>query len=457
MFIKIKQEKDMKKFKIILVFLVFIGVSFTVKAQILNEEFNFSLQQSIEYALTHQASYLNSKIDEEISKRKVQEIFGFSLPQMSANGGYNNFLEIPTSLLPGEFFGADAGTFIPVKFGTQHSSNGGLEIGQLVVDGQYIIAIQATKALKELAIKNTLRSKIETITTVTKAYYNSLIAYKRIELLNSNVLKISRLASDSKIMFDNGFIEQLDLDRINITFTNLKTEQEKISKLVNLSKYLLMYQMGMDVNSILNLTDTLMVMNFESVLSGSFNPKDRIEMQLLNTAASLYKLDIKRYKAAYFPSVYAFGSYSYQAQSNNFELFNSSQKWYPTKMIGLKVSVPIFDGLQKTRKIQQINLNLQKNTNDQLNLNNGLTLQYLNAKTQLQNATSSLQSQDDNMKLAERVYSTTKLKYEQGVGSNTDLLNAQTTLKESQTNYLSALYDAMIAQTDYLNATGQIK
>ena len=447
----------MKQFKPILLSLYLLSFTFNIKAQTSAEEFKFSLQQCIDYALSHQSSYLNAQIDEEISKRKVQEILGLSMPQISASGGLNDFIEIPTSLLPGEVFGAPAGTYIPVKFGTQYSANGGLEVGQLIADGQYFVAIQATKALKEFTSKSTQRTKIETITTVTKAYYNALIADKRIELLNSNVDRISKLASDSKIMYDNGFIEQLDLDRINITFTNLKTEQDKISKLVNLSKYLLMYQMGMDVNSKLTLTDTLKPMNFESVLTGSFNPQDRIEMQLLNTAESLYKLDVKRYKVAYFPSIYAFGSYSYQAQSNEFNLFGSGQKWYPTGIVGLKISVPIFDGLQKTRKIQQVNLNLQKNSNDQLNLTNGLTLQYMNAKTQLQNATQSLQSQDDNMKLAERVYNTTKSKYEQGVGSNTDLLNAQSALKESQTNYLSALYDAMIAQTDYLNATGQIK
>ena len=447
----------MKQFKPILLSLYLLSFTFNIKAQTSAEEFKFSLQQCIDYALSHQSSYLNAQIDEEISKRKVQEILGLSMPQISASGGLNDFIEIPTSLLPGEVFGAPAGTYIPVKFGTQYSANGGLEVGQLIADGQYFVAIQATKALKEFTSKSTQRTKIETITTVTKAYYNALIADKRIELLNSNVDRISKLASDSKIMYDNGFIEQLDLDRINITFTNLKTEQDKISKLVNLSKYLLMYQMGMDVNSTLTLTDTLKPMNFESVLTVSFNPQDRIEMQLLNTAESLYKLDVKRYRVAYFPSIYAFGSYSYQAQSNEFNLFGSGQKWYPTGIVGLKISVPIFDGLQKTRKIQQVNLNLQKNSNDQLNLTNGLTLQYMNAKTQLQNATQSLQSQDDNMKLAERVYNTTKSKYEQGVGSNTDLLNAQSALKESQTNYLSALYDAMIAQTDYLNATGQIK
>ncbi|GDX52305.1 transporter [Bacteroidota bacterium] len=447
----------MKQFKPVLFSLLFLSLTFNLKAQSSEEEFKFSLQQCIDYALEHQSAYLNAQIDEEISKRKVQEILGLSMPQISASGGLNDYIEIPTSLLPGEVFGAPAGTYIPVKFGTQYSASGGLEIGQLVADGQYFVAIQATKALKEFTSKSTERTKIETITTVTKAYYNALIANKRMDLLNSNVDRIAKLASDSKVMFDNGFIEQLDLDRINILNTNLKTEQDKISKLVDLSRYLLMYQMGMDVNSKLSLTDTLKPMNFESVLSASFNPQDRIEMQLLNSAAALYQLDIRRNKVAYFPSVYAFGSYSYQAQSNKFDLFGSNQKWYPTGIIGLKLSVPIFDGLQKARKIQQGKLNLDKNANDQLNLNNGLTLQYMNAKTQLQNATQSLQSQEDNMKLAEKVYNATKSKYEQGVGSNTDLLEAQSSLKEAQTNYLSALYDAMIAQNDYLNATGQIK
>ena len=447
----------MKQFKPVLFSLLLLTFTFNLKAQTSGEEFKFSLQQCIDYALANQSAYLNAQIDEEISKRKVQEILGLSMPQISASGGINDFIEIPTSLLPGEVFGAPAGTYIPVKFGTQYSANGGLEVGQLVADGQYFVAIQATKALKEFTAKNTQRTKIETITTVTKAYYNSLIANKRIELLNSNVERIAKLASDSKVMFDNGFIEQLDLDRINILNTNLKTELDKISKLVALSNYLLMYQMGMDVNSKLILTDTLKPMNFESFLSASFNPQDRIEMQLLNNAATLYQLDIRRHKVSYFPSIYAFGSYSYQAQSNKFDLFSSNQKWYPTGLIGLKLSVPIFDGLQKARRIQQGKLNLEKNTNDQLNLTNGLTLQFMNAKTQLQNATQSLQSQEDNMNLAERVYNTTKFKYEQGLGSNTDLLNAQSSLKESQTNYLSALYDAMIAQTDFLNATGQIK
>ena len=218
-----------------------------------------------------------------------------------------------------------------------------------------------------------------------------------------------------------------------------------------------MYQIGMDVNAKLTLTDSLKSMNFESVLTGSFNPQDRIEMKLLQSASTLLTLENRSYKVGYLPGIYAFGSYSYQAQSNKFDLFGANQKWYPTGIIGLKLTVPIFDGLQKARKIQEGNLNLQKNANDQLNLNNALNLQYANAKTQLQNASQSLQSQDDNMKLAERVYNTTKSKYEQGVGSNTELLNAQSALKESQTNYLSALYDALIAQTDYLTATGQIK
>ncbi|HAP01173.1 MAG TPA: TolC family protein [Bacteroidetes bacterium] len=434
-----------------------VTLSLSKGAAIAQEQNNFSLQQCVDYALSHQSSYLNAQIDEDIARKKVQELLGAGLPQLNGSGSLNDYIAIPTSLIPGEFFGAPAGTYIPVKFGTQYNASGGFDASQLIFDGKYFVGVQASKALQELTQKMTNRTKIETISTVTKAYYTALIANKRMELLNTNVDRIAKLASDTKTLYDNGFVEKLDLDKVNVALSNLKTEQEKVSKLVDLSSYLLKYQMGMDVNAKLTLTDKLEDQNFESVLSGSFNPQDRVEMQMLNSQKTLYTLQGKSYKVGYIPSLVAFGSYSWSAQRTEFNFLDGNQKWYPVGIIGLKLSVPIFDGLQKARYIQESNLNLQKNANDILNLTNGLNLQYLNAKTQLQNATQTVQSQKDNMDLAESVYNATKKKYEEGVGSNLELTTAQSALKEAETNYLNALYDALIAKTDYLVATGQLK
>lgn len=418
-----------------------------------------SLQQCIDYALNNSNAIQNAKIDEEIYRHKRQEVMAMGFPQISASGTLNDFIDIPTTLIPGEFFGAPAGSFIPLKFGTQYNVTGGISANQLIFDGQYLVGLAASKTVMELSKRNTERTKIETEVTVTKAYYNALINTRRLELMSANLDRIKKLADDTKIMYDNGFVEKLDVDRINVTYNNLVVEKENITKLVGLSVLMLKFQMGMDVTAPLTLTDTLKTENFEQLLSATstIDPVSRIEYKLLQTQRSLYNLDVRRSKMMYLPGLYAFGQYSFNAQRNDFDIFDADKKWYKTSIIGLQLNIPIFDGLQKARIIQQGKLNIMKTENDLINLTNAINLEYANAKIQLQNSTASLKTQKDNMELAQQVYNTTHTKYNLGVGSNLELITAQTALKEAQTNYLNALYDALVAKVDYQKATGQIK
>jgi len=432
---------------------------FTVTAFAQTPPSSMSLQQCIDYALDNSSAMQNAKIDEEIYLRKRQETVGMGFPQISATGTINDFLDIPTTLIPGEFFGAPAGSFIPIEFGTQYNASGGISANQLIFDGQYLVGLAASKTVVELSKRNTERTKIETEATVTKAYYNALIAAKRLDLMNSNVERVKKLAEDTKVMYDNGFVEKLDLDRINVTYNNLLVEKDNITKLVGLSSLMLKFQMGMDVTAPLTLTDTLKTDNFDQLISpsNSIDPSSRIEYKLLQTQRSLYNLDVRRNRMMYLPGLYAFGQYSFNAQRNDFDLFDADKTWYKTSIVGLQLNVPIFDGLQKARKIQQGKLNILKTENDLKNLSNAINLEYATAKTQLQNSTASLKAQQDNMELALQVYNTTRTKYDLGVGSNLEVVTAQTSLKEAQTNYLNALYDTLVAKVDYEKATGQIK
>lgn len=417
-----------------------------------------SLQQCIDYALNNSSAMQNAVLDEEIYRHKRQETAGMGFPQISATGTINDFLDIPTTLIPGEFFGAPAGSFIPIEFGTQYNATGGISVNQLIFDGQYLVGLAASKTIVELSKRNTERTKIETEATVTKAYYNALIATQRLGLMTANVDRVKKLAEDTKVMYDNGFVEKLDLDRINVTYNNLLVEQDKITKLVGLSTLMLKFQMGMDVTAPITLTDTLKTDNFEQLLTSSaIDPSSRIEYKLLQTQRSLYNLDVRRNKMMYLPGLYAFGQYSFNAQRNEFDFFEPDKKWYKTSIIGLQLNVPIFDGLQKARRIQQGKLNILKTENDLKNLSNAINLEYASAKTQLENSTASLKNQKDNMDLALQVYNTSRTKYDIGVGSNLELVTAQTALKEAQTNYLNALYEVLVAKVDFEKATGQIK
>ena len=217
--------------------------------------------------------------------------------------------------------------------------------------------------------------------------------------------------------------------------------------------------MGMDLKANLVLTEKLSDVNFkiDEVVADKFDYKNRIEYSLVETQKKLETLDLKRNQAAYLPSLFAYGALSTQAQRNEFDIFDFSQKWYPVGLLGAKLAIPIFDGFQKHQKIQQAKLSLMKLDNQFKFLEQSIDLEIANSKATLQNSASSLEAQKKNIELAEEVSRVTKIKYDQGVGSNIEIINAESSLKEAQTNYYSALYDAIIAKIEYNKATGLIK
>jgi outer membrane protein TolC len=131
-------------------------------------------------------------------------------------------------------------------------------------------------------------------------------------------------------------------------------------------------------------------------------------------------------------------------------------KYYQTRLIGATLSLNVFDGLQRHYKIQQAKLDLKKGENSLKNLQLAIELEGASAVVNYNNAVSSLQVQKRNLELAQNVYNVSQKKYEQGVGSNLEVVNAQASLKESQTNYFNAVYDMLVYKIDYLKATGSL-
>ncbi len=435
-----------------------VGTVSVLFAQDTSNVHSFSLQQAIEYAYQNQSAVLNAVLDERIAKKKINEITGMGLPQINASFDLKDFLELPTQLIPAEFFGGLPGTYMPIQFGTQYNATAGFEASQLIFNSSYLVGLQASKTFQGLSRKNVKRTKIETAVAVSKAYYTVLVNKKRLELLEANVTRLQKILDDTKVLYDNGFVEKIDLDRLTVNYNNLLTEKGKIQKLMKIGNNLLKFQMGMDINTGLILTDDLENIDLQTeIFIEKFSYADRVEYSLLETQKRLMTLDLKKNKMSYLPSLFAYGSLSFQAQRNEFDIFDfgSGNEWYKMSIIGVTLTVPIFDGFQKNACIQQSKLELLKIDNNSKTLKQGIDLEFANAKTSLENALATLESQKKNMQLAEEVTKVAKTKYDQGVGSNLEILNAETDLKAAQTNYLNALYDAVIANIDLKKAMGK--
>ncbi|HEX5003116.1 MAG TPA: TolC family protein [Bacteroidia bacterium] len=421
--------------------------------------YSFSLQQAIDYAIQNQVSIKNAELDRQISKSKVDELIGVGLPQINGKADINHFIEIPTSFVPGEFFGGSAGTYFPVQFGQPYTSSVGVSASQLLFDGSYVVGLQASKTYTELAVKNLSQSKIETAAAVSKAYYLVLVAQERLKQLESDVVRLKKLSDDTKAMYENGFVEKIDNDRVELNYNLVENARTNTQRFLENSYNILKYRMGMDLKTNLELTEKITDFQFDPTLlkRDSVDYTARIEYSILQTQYRLSELDVKKNKFSRLPTFMLFGSYSANASRNEFNIFQSGYKWYPTAIVGASVSLPLFGGFQKYSQTTQAKLNQQKVENAFYLMEQGINLEYNNAITTLNNSIDKLKTQEKNRDLARDVTRVSKIKYDQGVGSNLEVVDAEASLREAETNYYTALLEAIIAKIDLDVALGNIK
>ena len=433
-------------------------ISINIQAQQSDKKsYSFSLKQAIDFAFQNQTDIQNAVLDQKSAQSRANELLGIGLPQISASADITHFIDIPTTFVPAEFFGGEKGSYAPVQFGQPYSSTAGLSASQLLFDGSYLVGVKASRMYADLMRKQVIQTKTEKAALISKAYYNVQVNSERLQMLDANVKRLKKQLDEMQVMYNNGFIEKIDLDRISLAYNNIETEKSNADRLIVLAQNLLKFQMGLNVNDELTLTDKLEDIKVvaDNNLNQNIDISNRIEMDVLNTTKELLRADLRLKKSSYLPSLAAFGSYSVSASRNEFDIFEN-KPWFRTSIIGLKLNVPIFDGFQKAAKIRQQKLALRKIEIELVNFEQAIQLDIVSNRNALIDALSSLDNQDKNLTLANDIYRTSKLKYDQGVGSNLEVLDAETSLKEAQANYFNALYDATVAKINLDKALGNL-
>ena len=421
------------------------------------QSYNFNLEECINYAYEHQTSLLNAAIDQKIADSKVKETTAIGLPQISGSADFRDFIKLPTSLLPGEFFGQPAGSTVPVTFGVKYNSSLNLSVNQLLFDGSYIVGLQASRTFKELSNRAFTRSRIETNVAVTKSFYMVLVNNKQLDLLDANIKQLNEQLNQVKALYKNGFAEKIDADRLTVIANNLSTERQNIVRALEIGINLLKFQMGLPIQNKLTLNGSIENIKLDDMVAKSDTSAyaNRIEYNLLQTQLKLNQLDFKRYKFQYLPSLAAFGSSSLQYQSNSFrDLYSNS---FPTTIVGLQLNIPIFSSGMKLQRVKQAEFQVQKSQNILADTKNAINLDVFSSLTAYTNSLNTLKNQQSNLDLANEVLRVSKIKYEQGVGSSLEVTQAQTALKEAENNYINTLYEALISKVDTQKALGLIQ
>lgn len=469
----------MKRVLTILMALIFTSAAWAQQA----ENSSFTLEQCIQYALENSIAAKNADLEQRIAKAKVNETVGIGLPQISGSASvvHNQKLQrfFTTFTGPDGFIdlsgvpGIQVGDVVAAQNFFQLKSSGSASVGinQILFNGSYLVGLKASKTYTELSQRSAEQTDQDIIQQVTKAYYSVLINKERTKLFTDNIARVDSLLRNTSALNQNGFAESIDVDRVKVTLNNLRSERDKFLNLNDLSLQLLKFQMNYPQEKPIEIVGEIQDVEIDTNLLNTKEAVDyssRPDYRVLEVNRRLQQLNIKNKYAESMPTLSAFATLGTMTQSPNVGgLFKTNtkiedfggvgpDKWYTYNQFGVSLNMPIFSGLQRHYRTQQEKIKLMQIENSVINLKRAIDFEITQTSVNFDNALKSLVAQKENQQLAANIARVTKVKYEQGVGSSLEVTDAENSLRTAQTNYYSALFDAMVAKVDLDKAYGKL-
>ena len=430
------------KHKFILTFFLLVGI---LQAQDKKETYSFSMKQAIEHALEHNYSVINANRDIEAAKQKKWETTAAGLPQISGSASYLNNFDFTLQGISGNAFnpGGNPNDISLVAFGTRQSMNSQLTLSQLIFDGSYIVALQASKTYLKYYQNAKLKTNTEIREMVINAYGNVLLARESVAILENNKILLSKTLADTQETFKNGLIEEENVEQLQITLASVNSNLNNAKRLQDVALKMLKVTLGIDIDADLTLTDkldNLTTSNLDLAFSqNEFSVKNNIDYQIATNFTEQRSLELRLEKSKALPSLGAAVNFGYNSFANDFSFFDSEQKWNKFSNLGVSLNVPIFSSFGRHAKTQQAKIALDEAKTQLTQTEQQLKLQYEKAKSEYDFSIEEYTTSKSNLALAERIERKQQIKFTEGLSSSFDFSEAQRQLYTAQQTYLQSM------------------
>lgn len=429
---------------------LFLGLVLSIPS--FAQTLSLSLQEAHQMALDSSYAMRDARYNTDKKIKEVKEILAYGLPQINATADYQNYLEIPTSLLPDEIFGGSPGDFTPVQFGVKHNFTAGITASQLLFDGTYLVGLKASKIVVELTEYQTDKTAQEVRLIVSEAYYTVLLADANLEILQESSTSLQKTLEDTQAIFDAGLTEEQDVDQIKLNLNQYQINIDNTIRYREVSKQILNFVIGISLSQEVILTDAI-----ESLVTLNNNP-DYLTREpdlmlhpdylLARTNVEIQQLSIDNEKAAYYPTLNANISFQETAQRQEFNFLDSDQVWFPTSYVGVNLKVPIFSSFQRKARVQQAEIGqLQSRLQMQQTVEN-LSLEVIRTRSNFDNSLKVWENQKESLELAQRISNKTQIKYTEGIASSFELNVSEQQLLSEQEKYIRAAFDVLTAKQE---------
>lgn len=440
-------------------FVLFFGVTvcsinFTHSQQVI------TLQDALLYALENSEVMKQARLDIENGQQKVTESLSSALPQINASSSVTGNPIVQSMPLPAEFLGGAPGEFIALRAGQTWSASTQVTLSQQLYNQQIFSGLKAARGSVQYNELAAQLSEENVLQQVAANYYQLVVTRQKMGVLNANIFRVTELEKIISSQVENGLVTKIELNRIRVNKTNLEAQKLELENAVIQMESLLKYYMGMPMEEKITIPETA-ISEMESYGKGiaveeKINVENLISMRLMNKQAELLGLQTKVHRAGFFPNLYLNGYYTYNTQSNKFNLYTKDALSYDMAAVSLNLSIPIFDGLARRAKVKSSEIQLQQLRQEMSKTTNALTMSYQNAKLQITNSLKTIEVQQANRELAREVYELTDENYKLGLASLTDVINAETELRTAENSYNEALLQYKVAEIELIKAKGEI-
>lgn len=422
---------------------------------------NLTLQNALNYALNNNEALRKARLEIIGGQLKVSEVRASALPQVDGVSTLTNNLLVQQFILPAEFMGGNPGEFIAVKAGQTWNAMSQVQLNQQLFNQQVFTGLKAAKSSEEFYRLSAQLSKENLIQQVATNYYQVIITRQQMAVIHANLERIEQLEKMVANQYEVGLAKKIDLDRIKVNKSNLLAQRDQLESAVVMQENLLKYYMGMPVTTQIEIPEgeasDLENEAHVRLDQDRFNASQLTSLLLLEQQEELLKLQRKAYLAEYYPSLSLGASYMYNSQSNSLNVYSGKALNYDASSISLNLRIPIFDGGGRRARVRQSDIEIQKVNEDIRSTSNGLTMAYENAKIQLKNSLTTIETQKSNKEFAEEVFVSTRNNYQNGLASLTDLLTAETELVAAQNSYNEALLNFKVAEIELIKSNGNIE
>jgi outer membrane protein TolC len=444
--------------KLIKAGIIVIAVIFT-SVNTLAQALSFTLKEAQDFAVQNNYTVKNAQFDLEMARKKVKENLSYGFPQVGASVDYNYYIALPTSLIPAEFISDSlAGEFVELQFGTKNNLTAGASLNQLIFDGRYFIGLQYAKIYEQLSVESLEKSEFNVKENVTTTYYNILVGQEALKVLDSTLVVLTRTLNETEQMYKEGFAERTDYDQLQLTVTDIQNSINSVRRQNEVGYKLLNYQLGIDLDLPVLLTQTLDDLiteaSVEALAEQQFNLEQHIDYRMISSQEKMKVLSLRNEKAAYYPSLNGFLIVQENAQRNEFDFTDPDEPWFLSSWTGFSLQVPILSSGYRKSRVSQAQLDLEKIQNTKELVAQTLKLSIAVSRSEFKTALENYIREKQNVELSLEIYKRALTKYNEGVASSVELTQQHNQFFNAERKYFQTVFTLLDAKNKLDKALG---